>query len=931
MNIKTQAIGVLVGVILMTGPVGRLYAACAGTAQQSANFCLYQSGQGTVGGNIQSSSYKLLATNAYPYQTRSSAGELTYWRKEALADLAAGEAYRSSLMLLDASLTDGSARARMLKDRTLNYQDVGLLKPFGTREAGLIQARDTFAYHLYLGYSDQDLVKLNLLDTVRTLANLYVMVADEFLVDALEWRFPADTVGVDAQLDKQIELLTNAQSYYEHAVAAFVSGFSPAVGTNIYISDYFDSSVDDLFNLAVQRLSLALREKSSRQLVRQMAPDSEQWSEAWKQTSESLKSGALSIYLTSAARAARKGANFDNSASALAAALNTLRKQGNIYNQQLNPLGYDNRYIPATDFERLHGTASGELTRAVELENAFKTENREFDYIQSKLETHWNTLAQGYIQTLAVSTGCTAPNPLTDKTQLNSFNICTGEAGTDLFDCRLGVSQEEFDNCVSAKKTKGILASKYSNIMDAQIRLNAAILHRENILKSIEYENEAANQLIEIQNLSASATTAKMNEYLPKLRNAVKIVNTTINDSGLVWDGKKWIKKSKPRDHKTEKSFAIRDDELALNTQRENELREITLNFQIQQINLDTQTKVKNLLLNEAEAEIELQLAVHQKNSAIAEFDSALQEKENLWNLYQQALAQADPVAAQVAPARILRSQSAIALSEALNSTAHYAYLAAKALEYRHVTSLEKMPTVTGLSLRDVFKAQTTADLSKFISNLSNANQNQCPWGAFSLKKRNISIRDHVLGFGGDTTRFQGFISDHINAKGNIQFSFSISEDAPFLMYFGLYNVKIWEGPFPPSCGSSEVAKGTAVQITGTGLSGISPMITLKKTGHSSLRDPYGQINQYIPVYDSHFLFESKGDYIPSTSDLMAAFTRDPRTDTTAIGDWSPAFKGGSISSSDWEVTVHQGTTNFTAIEDIWLYFDVSAKCCLSN
>lgn len=586
MNFRTQGIGFLAGLALLAGWVGLTHAACPGAATQSAAYCLYQPGFSTVGGNVQSASQQLLASNMYPYQTRSGASELTYWRNTALAGLSAGQAYRNSLLLIGVNPTAGSPLARLLKDPKNNYETVGLLGSFAAKEAALIQARDTFTYQLFINYPDAATAKLNLLDTVKTLANLHLMVADEYLVDALEWRFPTGTVGTDPMLDKQIELLGKAQAYYEKAVAAFVSGFSPAVGTNIYIADVFDPATYSLFNLAVERLSLTLREKSSKQLVRQMAPDpAEQWNAAWAQAGETLKSANVSAYLTTAAIAAKRGAAFDDvgAGSSLVGALNSLRKQGNIHNQRLNPLGYDNRYVPALDFENLYSLANGYLNAAVEAKSQFDSEKRLFDANYESLQSQLSAQRTQYIANLSSFTGCAIPANPDDDSQRQAFLICAGEAGGDLFNCGLDMTVDAFNACINSGKTRGSLALKYRNLLDAQLGLNAARLRRDNILQRVDYENEKAGRLIEIKKNETDAHIIKLDEYLPKLKSARTITDTVTTVTPRRWSGGKWVKDKKTRNHETSESFKLSVPELDLQTDKEKDVLRLSADFQIQQ------------------------------------------------------------------------------------------------------------------------------------------------------------------------------------------------------------------------------------------------------------------------------------------------------------------------------------------------------------
>ena len=955
MYTNTRCLGILAGMALILGPITQAQADCPGAAVQGGGYCLYSPDMSSLGGDIQGDTTQVLAVNTYPYRILSTASELDYWRQEALVDLSDGQSYRDSLLLIGVDPQGGTPLANLLKDPKQNYETAGLLDDFAARAGGLIQARDTFAYHLYLNYPDAETAKASLLDAVKTLGNLYLAVGDEFLVDALEWRFSADTLGLDEKLDEQIDLLSKAQGYYEQAVDSLVSGFSPAVGTNIYISDSFDDAVYSLFNLAVERLSLALREKSSKQLVRLMAPDiSEQWNTAWSQAAQTLKSANISTYLATAAIAKKRGDAFDDAGadSNLVGALNALRKQGNIYNQRLNPLGYDNRYIPALNFENLYALATDNLNTANGAKTEFEGEKRLFDSNLEALQNQLNSLSSQYTTNLASYTGC---SPLLDPDnpeQVQQFLICTGEAGGDLFDCRLDSGVDEFDTCVSNSRTQGSLAAKYRNLMDAQLRLNAARLHRDNILQRIQNENEKAGKLIEIKKSETNSHIALLDEYLPRLKAARTVTDTVTTASKREWKDDHWGKSERTRDHNTVESFSLLDEKLDIQTSQEKELLQLTTDFQIQQINLETAYAVKDLLLSEAEAELEIQLAAQQKNSAIADFDNALQEKENLWYSYQRALTQLDYYTSKTANLRVLQSQAAIDLSRTMNTAAHYTYLAAKALEYRYVKPLVDKPVAAGrLRMTDLFKAQTPTDIGDFLSKLNAVNTAECPWGTFNPQYQTISLAYHVLGLtdgyldpDGDgfatpnksveqarREGVQAFISEHINSQGNLEFSFPISENSTFLANSILFNIKMWSGPAPSVCDPLPTPViGTTVSLITTQNTSLRPKVRLRQTGHSSLKDGNGTFHEYIPVYDSHFLFEGSGDYIPSTGDEIVAFIGDAR-EGGQFGTWTGKFKGKSISSSDWSMEIFDWNsfykkTDFSKITDILLHVDTIAQ-----
>ncbi len=963
MHIKTRRAmtALVVCSTIVTGNAA--HGVCPGALMQGKNSCLYHPDFSTVAGDLLSDNHRLLASNMYPFQRRGTADDLAFWYSRALDDLSAGKGFREDLLLIDAVPDDGTPLGDLLADPKLNYETAGLLKDLALVEARLVSARDTFAYLFFLGYPDPDSARIQLLDSIKTLASLNLMIADEFLIDALEWRFSSDTLGLDAKLDEQITLLERARIYYEAALGVFLHGFSPAVGTNIYVADYFDDAVYSLFRLAVERMSLALREKSSRQLVRQMSPDPTQTWEAARQDSlATLKSINVLAYLSTAAIASKQGANFDaaGAGSSLVGALLRLRHQGNIYNQRLNPLGYNNRYVPMTDFSDLYGLAMSGLGAAQAAQNAFDAEKREFDTNLQALRQQVLSLTSNYGDQLRSLTGCALPSDPEDPDQIQAFLICTGEAGPDLFDCSLDLDAAAFEGCVAGSKTAGVLAQKYRNIRIAQTRVAAAVLRRDNILKRIELENEKSGKIIALKRSFSGAQSVLLDQYLEKLKKARTITDTRTEGKDRYWSGPpdyEWKLQSRTRGHVTKTTFAVKDESLQLNTKKEKELLEITTDFEIQQVNIQTAYLIEDLLLSAAEVEIEIQLAIQQKSSALADFDNSLQHKESHWFLYQRARNQLRYYTERTASLRVLKSQAAIRLADRLNYTAHYAYLASKALEYQHLTPLDDEPVGSGnLRITDLFKAQTPGDMEDFLLNLNAFATTKCPWGTFDPQYPALSLAYDILGLwdeyldpdgdglaeGGKSIKqarreaVQSFVGEHLNEEGNLEFAFTISEDASLFAGSQRYNQKLWSGSAPSGCDALVTPViGTTINLLTTQSAKIKPKIRLRQSGHSSLRDAFGDVVEYIPVGDFHFLFQGGDQYLPFKEAEFNAFVNadDPRTESG--GTWTGAFKGRSVSSSDWNLELFDGRVvppvveiDLSKIEDIQVHLDTIGECC---
>jgi len=944
----TRRFGLIVLSLVALGATGFARAACPGATIAAPGNCLYAAGFSTVGGDLVTATQRVLASNMDPFQRQGAEADLAYWKDTADAGLTAGKNFRDGLLLTGATANDGTDRGKMLNDPRLNYQSLGfhLLDNLPNAEASLLSARDAYAYLLYRHYPSDDSARANLLDTIKTLANIYLMIADEFLIDALEWRFSSDILNMDGKLDEQIGLLQSAQGYYQKAIDVFVSGFSPAVGTNLWVSSQFDDAVFSLFDTTVERLSMTLRELSSKRLVRQMAPDPAQdWTAARKDALTALKSANTATYLTAAAIAKTQGEVFDTAGGGgvIAGALAALRNQANALILGLNPLGYDKRYVPMLDFDPLHSLATSGVADTRTAEATLTDEKRLFDSQQNALEQQLNALIDRYVQSLTALTGCKQPSVFTDPTQSQALIDCTGAAGPDLFACRLAMSSTDFETCL-AGKTTGTLAQRHRQVLTAHTRLAEAMRQRDNYFARIDIENQRAGAQIGIKRSFAGAQAVTLDHYYSELKKARTITDTEQKTTKRERKNGKWVITAVTRDHMTTTSFAISDGKLGLEAAKERELLEKSTDYEIQGINADSAATVKNLLLSAAAAEDAIQLAVQQKSSAIADFDNVLQEKENLWQLYQRGLKQLNDAAERSAPSRIIMSAAAIDLSRHLNNTTRYIYLAAKALEYQHLQPLTS-------EYRDLFRAQTADDLGDVLGSLKAKATTGCAWGNVAHRTVMISLAKHILGLtngyldpdgDGMTTDgktvvqarkelLQAYIHQNKNLKGNFEFSFIIPEGAPYFSGFNWFNQKLWAGQAPTGCdafGNSQL--GVAVNVVTSQTGKINPLVRLKQAGHSTLRDAAGQFFEYIPVNDRYFVISdewqaSYKDYRERT--WSAFFNTDPATQSGER--WTDAFKGRSIVSPGWDMELIDGDLSdaqkmdLSKITDVSIYMDI--------
>jgi len=940
----------LILLLLLPSLAWQAQAACT-SGYASANYCLAQPTFDTLdnqGKDIKSSVYQITASNMQPVQAQATTEELAYWRQQADNNLQAGKNYWDGLSLIGANAVDGSPKAQMLNDPSQNYETVGLLNNFATIEAGLIQARDTYAYQTYRKYPDEATAKAKLLNTVKTLANLYIIVADEYLIDALDWRLPINMPGVtDPLLNHQIDLLNKAQYFYKGALNTFISGFSTSVNTNITISNYFDEETFNLFNLCVERMSLTLREKSSKQLAVGLGGNSTEVNNSVK----TIKSANTEIYLTTAAAVVAQNKAYEaqqneklkfdsvGAGSALIVALNMLRNQGNIHNQDLNPLGFDIRYIPAQDFDDLYTLSLTHYNNAKDYDAQTSDGRSDFDSKLDKLQNQWNSLKNGYGLTLKSITGCNPYDP--------DFEECITIAGSDLFDCRIINGLSEMEACINNSPTRikgGNLAIKYLRIKQAQLALNVANLTKKVLIDS-RFDNLEKNSLtISYITQKGQQNKILLEKYLGLLKEARTIVDETVETTEKTKENGKVVSKQKIIDHTTRTSLTF-GDALDVNVKKSVDLQALTDSFDIKNAQLQAAYAEKEFLRQIDLADLKVEQAVTEKNSAIIDFVNAFQEKESLVVAYRKSKEQSDIAQRSLVPLRIIKSAKLINLSAEIYKASHYAYLAAKAVEYRYAKSLTSNPNIN-----DIYKAQTTDDVKKFLDALKGSNL--CPWGKFSSKTivyslafDHLNLTDDYIDPDGDgfkdgkmvddyrDIKIQEFISRHTE-NGNLKFSLSVPPTSTVLQEGGAYNIKIWDGQLPSECTRSTLEPwGMTIKIYTDQIDlPFNPKVGINMTGSSSLEDFSGVFREYIPIYDySHFLVDYEPSYVPILDDSIESFGSLGNIREQRLGRWTGKFHGRSISSATWTITVYgknrlfSKTVDFSGIKDIYFYFDIIA------
>ncbi len=870
------------------------------------------------GGSVSSAAYTVPKHNMQPFAPLTQS-DLNTLYVTATTYLNQNRSFKDSLTFYNCQPSaSGPVCDNRLKNLLLypdyNYETVGFTAQFQNGiEAKYLEAIRLLAVLVDRNYSDS---MTYLKTAIRDLMTVYMIFGDEFLIDALDLRIPAAMSNplADDYIDDQINHLEKAVEYYRYAYDRFTEiWLTPVCCSGNTIGKLLGADEWKLFTFLSQRMFLALQEKASRETV--MGDPS------------TLPDDAAELYLQMAAISTTVGSQFyAYGGGQLLAELNLLKQQVRNIRNGLNPLGYDDRYVPLNDFESLYNLADAALNNGtgscVYLETQLKTEQRDYDYVLDKVTDQSNSLNTSYGQQLAELTGCSLSLPQAD------FVSCVENADAGLYDCQMETDPAAFETCVKSKTAgNSVLGAKYRQIKDADLNLDLAVLRHQNIGTRIDNENERVNNTIQIWKDYTGAQKQVLSAYREKMKDAVQITKTKTKVKG------------KKKVSTTVKTFTVQDDALKIATWKEQELLELTQNFQIRMALDNNDSAVKDLMLQEAEALLGIDMAVQNKNAMVAAYDAAVRQKDNLLYLWQQNLEFTASYWQKKLPvSRLIQSSLNLKLSKRFHELRHMCYLATKALEYKYMEKMEclSMGAFGEINISDIFKLQTAIDFGEYLSSLNTYNVMSSLHDTFQPQDYSISFSKDILGItaADETARhnsFQEFVNSHLDAQGNLVFTFTTAVNQQVFEDYFMTNMKIWHGTIPYS---TSTTRGFTASLFFRGAYGtIIPRLKVAQKGMQSFYRKNWEPATYYPVKIFAMMTANDTSPEPSTQITFIPFTgKDPRYDIDPLdkGVWTSAFTNRSVAATQWEVILYKKSASgvnvtdvpMSKLTDIYFFFD---------
>ncbi len=764
------------------------------------------------------------------------------------------------------------------------------------------------------------------LEATREIANIHMIFGNEFLVDALDYRFAGGDPRADQIIAEELEQLSKGRRQFELAVGVLAHAFNADFGgpDGGYIGDYFGEREFDLFGLVSERMVLAIGEMADR--YRQLGQD-EKALELYSYAFANQYVQAMAL----ATSAAEQNAKFlENGGFEIINNLERLRAQAQAIHEGINPFGFVDEYVPLQTYDELRRLVQSDFLRdATEDENRAENSQREFDQNRTALAREMQNLR------------------LTYDTRL--LEIC-------------GPSQDNYMTCMGEG---GLMKQNFHNLNTVSLRLKQIERRQLNVLEQVRIEEERAGRVIQLtlQSGEIIAATAVAQGAINARRTTE--IETTANThhiyagaevratskfsiNPLNWDfGTELIlsggyKFEHTRSSSTQTVWDPAQEELAA-LESEQALKQAINQAEI--INANSAATIRTLLLQTAELAIEKQIVLEEFNRLLSEHNDLVGQYNHFLNL--RAQAQADVIDSNLAnPAfRILRDQTTLEAARSIDIAAQFAYLAAKALESEF---LVRYP-----GLNNIFKARTADDVDNFMNDLeafrvaigSPGERNRYPY-RISVAKDLFGLSDQNLDPSGTLSpserarlRYEAFqeilergqITDTVSGQViGFEISFATS-----LLNNQIFTPNVWNNRIAGVGLPADVpgTQGIAINVLTRQFGDLgTPEVQLTHDGHASYRTVNGAIVEYVPEnarlagFNTPPGFESKS----KTATLLASVNGNGR------GTPSSALFNRSVAVSGWVLRIDLRSPfnrklDITQLEDIEINMDTTGIALASN
>jgi len=555
-----------------------------------------------------------------------------------------------------------------------------------------------------------ELGRQRVLEAAREIANFHLIYGNEFMVDALDYRFSSGAVpNADQILTTELDLLDQARQQFALAMQVLVYAFNTPLadeGVSLsaiaggYLGDYFTGAEFETFGLASGRMVMALDEASLR--YRLLGNDAQALA-IYDQAFTDQYFQALAI----ATKAAELGIDFyENGGWDMLSNLGRLREQAQAIQGGLNPFGYNAEYVPLQSYAELRNfVLSDLLPDAVSDEKLAREATREFDRNEGELISELSNLQTNYGNALFDLCGADAERCDGGLMRQNDLSLGGAQDNINLAYFRAQSILEQI--AIEQERSGTIMAT----IQETGDRVNANILAGGIIRACRETQSMVDTETAEFHRGQAFSVDVYAKAYIKAEASANPLENEAtvggetgfeVHLTGTDSYNHAWAQTSQK-----ELVYDPAEAELA-RLDGLNAIQQAMAEAKIEGAN--SQAAIRNLLLQQTEQAFEIANATTEWNKLAAEHTQLSQQYKRLYN--QLAQAETSLATSYLAnPAyRILKETQTVEAGRSINLAAHFAYFTAKAAEYELLLPYP--------DLNKIYKARTADDIRNFMNNL---------------------------------------------------------------------------------------------------------------------------------------------------------------------------------------------------------------------
>ncbi len=588
--------------------------------------------------------------------------------------------------------------------------------------------------------------------SVREAANIRLIFAQQFVVDATGPSFSASAlVGGEAAVEKELAKLDAAIFQYERAEQRVAEAQNRVVGNGCYVADFFGQTEWQLMSRVAEHKERAQHQRAVRLSYMNIA-DVDDIPRRHAEARDAYRAATVDGYLQLAAMAGRGQMAAESRCGStppaqeqldeLASSLKTTMSKAQEMQEGRNIFGFDISFTPARPFSTgvsacgssgkgLHEEAFCAAQRAEAIQKQAENASRNFDLNQQALITQINQLNTGLNLRISDDSGCDHQGG--DDA---AFFDCTAEQIRLVATCD-PTDATSFEACIANPAIENSnLRTARRDMRTAWLGLEQAQVTHQNILKRADIE-KLRNVQVTSEILTGAKTTAAI-EAIIIAANCCTInafpPGASINPGAFV-------------------EAALRPGLI---------LEQAAHEMRIEDAN--SEAAVRNLFLDLAEAQYQIDMAFQQYRTAESTYDDMSGDLEAavFEAKRQRAYLVASP--ANDPAYRMVRDSRRLELAAELEVASQLAYLSARRAEYEYTARLSG----SNFRISDIYKARTANDVLLFLERLG-----QTVGGLPGSVKDaeiddedfSISVARHVLGLSDAYLTGEGFSGAALEAE----------------------------------------------------------------------------------------------------------------------------------------------------------------------